>query len=63
MKTYSVARRSGQSIVSEVITNVYDIRESEEFLKFVDEKGVTLYAISKWEVLSYQLLTPEVDSE
>ena len=63
MKIYSVARRSGQSIISEVIQNVYDIRESDDFLKFVDEKGVTIYAISKFEVLSYKLLTPEVDSE
>ena len=63
MKIYRVSRRSGASIVNEIIEGVYDIRESDDFLKFVDEKGTTIYGIAKYEVISYKLLTPEVDSE
>ena len=63
MKNYSVQRRQGSSVISEVIEDIYDIRESDDFLKFVDEKGVTIFGIAKYEVISYKLLTPEVDSE
>jgi hypothetical protein len=60
-KSYRIKLQAG---LLEDVHNVAAISHlNDHWVAFKDEAGVTLFAISSYDIVWYKLLTPEVDSK